>query len=46
LVANLSALDVPSTEIKYILIEAPAENRGLRGGVPASDIDLGFKTDV
>ncbi|MDI4234095.1 tautomerase family protein [Bradyrhizobium sp. Arg237L] len=46
LVANLSALGVPATEIKIILIEVPAENWGLRGGHPASEIDLGFKVDV
>ena len=46
LVANLSALGVPATEIKIILHEVPAENLGLRGGHPASEIDLGFKVDV
>jgi len=46
LVANLSALGVPATEIKIILQEVPAENWGLRGGQPASEIDLGFKVDV
>jgi len=46
LVANLSDLGVPVTEIKIILIEVPAENWGLRGGHPASEIDLGFKVNV
>jgi phenylpyruvate tautomerase PptA (4-oxalocrotonate tautomerase family) len=46
LVANLSELGVPANEIKIILIEVPAENWGLRGGLPASEIDLGFKIDV
>jgi phenylpyruvate tautomerase PptA (4-oxalocrotonate tautomerase family) len=46
LVANLSALGVPATEIKIILQEVPAENWGLRGGQPASEIDLGFEVDV
>ncbi|MDA9476750.1 4-oxalocrotonate tautomerase [Bradyrhizobium sp. CCBAU 65884] len=46
LVANLSALGVPATEIKIILLEVPAENWGLRGGYPASEIDLDFKVDV
>jgi len=46
LVANLSALGVPATEIKIILLEVSAENWGLRGGQPASEIDLGFKVDV
>lgn len=43
---NLVALGVPETEVKTILIEVPAENWGLRGGHPASEIDLGFKIDV
>ena len=43
---NVSALGVPSAEIKTSLIEVPPENWGLRGGLPASEIDLGFKVDV
>ncbi|SDG41791.1 Tautomerase enzyme [Bradyrhizobium sp. Rc2d] len=46
LVRNLCVLGVPSTEIKIILLEVPPENCGLRGGYPASEIDLGFKVDV
>jgi hypothetical protein len=34
------------TRIKITLIEIPPENWGLRGGMPASEIDLGFKIDV
>lgn len=45
-VHNLVALGVPPTEIKIILSEVPAQNWGLRGGLPASEIDLGFKVDV
>jgi hypothetical protein len=46
IVRNLGALDVPPLDIKITLIEAPPENWGLRGGMPASEIDLGFKIDV
>lgn len=46
LVANLSEMGVPASEIKIVLVEVPAENWGLRGGLPASEIDLGFKVDV
>ena len=46
IVQNLVALGVPATEIKIILLEVPAQNWGLRGGLPASEIDLGFKVDV
>jgi phenylpyruvate tautomerase PptA (4-oxalocrotonate tautomerase family) len=46
MVANLAELGVPETEVKTVLIEVPAENWGLRGGYPASELDLGFKIDV
>lgn len=46
LVTNLSAIGVPPNEIKTVLVEVPAANWGLRGGFPASEIDLGFKIDV
>ena len=46
IVRNLAAFDVPPLDIKIVLIETPPENWGLRGGMPASEIDLGFKIDV
>jgi phenylpyruvate tautomerase PptA (4-oxalocrotonate tautomerase family) len=46
IVRNLAALDVPSHDIKITLIETPPENWGLRGGMPASEIDLGFQIDI
>jgi len=46
IVRNLAALDVPPLDIKIALVEIPPENWGLRGGMPASEIDLGFKIDV
>jgi phenylpyruvate tautomerase PptA (4-oxalocrotonate tautomerase family) len=46
IVQNLAILGVPETEIKTILIEVRAENWGLRGGLPASEIDIGFKVEV
>jgi len=45
-VANLSALGVPANEIKTVLIEVPPDNWGVRGGLPASEIDLGFRVNV
>jgi len=45
-VRNLSALGVPADQLKTVLIEVPTENWGLRGGVPASEIDLGFEIKV
>ncbi len=46
IVRNLGALDVPPHDIKISLQEIPPENWGIRGGVPASEVDLGFKIDV
>ena len=46
LVQNLAALGVPELEIKIVLNEQPLENWGMRGGLPASEIELSFKLDV
>lgn len=46
IVGNLSSLGIPPTEIKVLLRESPVENWGLRGGVPASEVDLGFKVNI
>ena len=43
--ANLAPFGLEPNEIKVILIEVPQENWGLRG-LPASEIELGFKVDV
>lgn len=46
LVEHLEKAGVPELEIKIVLYEVPLENWGLRGGIPGSEIDLGFKIDV
>lgn len=46
IVRNLGRLGVPPDDIKITLIEVPPENWGIRGGQPASDVELGFKIDV
>jgi phenylpyruvate tautomerase PptA (4-oxalocrotonate tautomerase family) len=46
IVRNLAAFDVAPSDIKITLIETPPENWGIRGGTPASEIDLAFKIDV
>jgi phenylpyruvate tautomerase PptA (4-oxalocrotonate tautomerase family) len=45
-VKNLGALGIPPDHIKVLLRESTADNWGVRGGVPASEVDLGFKVDV
>jgi phenylpyruvate tautomerase PptA (4-oxalocrotonate tautomerase family) len=46
IVRNLSALGIPPMDIKTVLIEAPLENWGIRGGKAASEVDLGFEVKV
>ncbi len=46
IVRNLAKLGVPADDIKITLIEVPPENWGIRGGQPASEVDLGFEIEV
>jgi len=45
-VRNLGALGIPPDHIKVLLRESGGENWGIRGGVPASEVDPGFRIDV
>ena len=45
-VDNLEKLGVPANDIKIALVEVPAQNWGIRGGLPASEVELGFKIEV
>jgi phenylpyruvate tautomerase PptA (4-oxalocrotonate tautomerase family) len=46
IVRNLGALGIPADHVKVLLREVPRENWGIRGGVPASEVDLGFDIEV
>jgi phenylpyruvate tautomerase PptA (4-oxalocrotonate tautomerase family) len=46
IVANLSGLGIPQDEVKILLLEIPPQDWGIRGGVPASEVDMGYKIDV
>jgi phenylpyruvate tautomerase PptA (4-oxalocrotonate tautomerase family) len=46
IVRNLVALRIPKNEIKILLLEIPPQNWGIQGGVPASEVDMGYKIDV
>jgi len=46
IVANLEPFGIPPDHVLVMLQEGPTENWGIRGGQPASDIDLGFKIEV
>ena len=45
LVRNLAPFAIPANHIKTLLREIPRENWGIRG-LPATEIDLGFKIEV
>ena len=46
IVDGLTALDVPRNDILIVLHESPMHNWGVNGGVPATEIDVGFKVDI
>jgi phenylpyruvate tautomerase PptA (4-oxalocrotonate tautomerase family) len=43
---RLAALDIPPADVLIVLHEPPMENWGINGGVPASEVDVGFKVDI
>ena len=45
IVNKLGMLGVLATDVFIVLHEVPLENWGIRGGIPASEVDLGFKVD-
>lgn len=46
IVTNLGKLGILAGDVFIVLHEVPLENWGIRGGIPASEVDLGFKVDV
>jgi phenylpyruvate tautomerase PptA (4-oxalocrotonate tautomerase family) len=46
IVRNFVKFGIPADQTRILLRESPAENWGVRGGNPASEVDLGFKVDV
>ncbi len=46
IVHGLSGLQIEPTDVFIILQEPPMENWGIRGGLPADEVDLGFSTKV
>lgn len=46
IVRNLGALGTPADEVFIVLHEPPMENWGVRGGVPASEVDPGFEVRI
>ena len=46
IVRRFGELGIGANDVFIVLHEEPRENWGIRGGVPASEVDLGFKVDV
>ena len=46
LVELANSVDVVSSNVTIILRDIDKENWGIRGGQPASEVELGFKTDI
>lgn len=45
-VRRFGALGIEPRDILIVVHEPPLENWGIRGGQPASEVELGFKLDV
>ncbi|MFI5695125.1 tautomerase family protein [Kribbella sp. NPDC051586] len=46
IVANLKPFNIPADHVTILVRDHPTHNWGLRGGHPASDLDLGFNINV
>jgi phenylpyruvate tautomerase PptA (4-oxalocrotonate tautomerase family) len=46
IVQRFGNLGIDASDTTIVLYEVDAENWGIRGGVPASEVDLGFKVKV
>lgn len=46
IVRNLAPLGIPADHVKIVLHEIPKASWGLRGGLPASEIELGFEVEI
>lgn len=46
MVHNLGLCGIPADHLKVLLREAPRENWAIRGGLPASDVELGYDVEI
>jgi phenylpyruvate tautomerase PptA (4-oxalocrotonate tautomerase family) len=46
IVKRFEALGIAASDVIIVLNEVPLDNWGIRGGQPASEVDLGFKVNV
>jgi Tautomerase enzyme len=46
LIDELGKTGIAANNIRIVLYEVSRENWGLKGGIPASEIDLGFEVEI
>ena len=46
IVSRFGEIGIEPNDIRILLYEVPMENWGIRGGVPAFEVDLGYRVDV
>lgn len=46
IVKNLGDLNIQPNDVLVVLREPPLENWGIRSGLPATEVDMGYKLDV
>lgn len=46
IVENLESLGIPRDHVKVLVRDVPRSNWGIRGGLAASDVELGFEVNV
>jgi len=46
IVKNLGALGIAPEDIFILVHDVPLDNWGIRGGIPASEVDLGFNVGI
>jgi phenylpyruvate tautomerase PptA (4-oxalocrotonate tautomerase family) len=46
IVRRLAELDVPASDVLIVLHEPSMENWGVNAGIPASEVNVGFKVDI
>ncbi|MGI9520242.1 MAG: tautomerase family protein, partial [Hyphomicrobiaceae bacterium] len=46
IISELGKTGIAAEDIRVVFYEVPRDNRGLKGGVPASEIDLGLEVEI
>lgn len=46
IIANLENIGIKKDDVIISLIEVPRQNWAIRGGIPADEVDLGYKTNI